>query len=253
MLFFLKKTTNRNGIVSTVYIPNRVKSIMDEKGINNKTLAELTGYTASKVSRIVNQNTNMDGHDFLNVAKALDVHPGDLFVTSHGQIETNLSPKHKLKQQVRQAKRKRYEFWLSAEGQNASWFVYGIQSWSQLKHAELAEEFPSYARMKLFPGRVLMGRAVEESGRYGDIPATQRLSLARSMDTHPDDLSVSRFQCDFTVPTYNDTVGLYARGPGLQVNGYELQQGESIFLEHRDKVIFPNDITLHLEREESSS
>lgn len=239
--------------MSNKYIPNRVGVLMEEQGLNNKMMAELTGYHPSKISRIVNQKTNMDGHDFLNVANALNVHPGDLFVTSHGQVETNLGKrKKKVNPTPRNKGTKPYEFWLSAEDEDSlRWLIQGIATWPQLKDEQLAQEAPGYARIKLLPGRVLLGRAVEEDGKFGDIPATQRISIARDVDSHEDDLSVSRFQCDLTVPVYDDMVGLFARNQGVCINGHELAVGESVFLEHRDNIAFPNGTQLHLDREQT--
>lgn len=233
--------------MSNDVVPNRVGELMEERGLKGVELARMTGLAPSKISRIINHKCNMDAGDFVIIARALSVTPGDLFVISQSQVET-LPAANELVDGYNPIPRA-YQFWLSATGDDASWLWQGIANWRSLLEKGEATETPSEARIRLMPGRVLIGRAVDEDSRFAEIPATQRISIARDLKEHPEDRSVSRFQCDLTVPYTDDIVAVFAKSNDLYVNHRQLQEGDTAILERRDKLIFPNGITLYLERE----
>lgn len=137
-------------------------------------------------------------------------------------------------------------FSLLAEGPHATWLRQGMEDWKVLCRNGEAEDGTAFARIWLRPGRVLVGRAVSKDGKFGDVPATQRISVGHSTMWSSRDRAVPRFMCDLTVPREEPYILLYMRSARLWVNGTPIKADQVHLLREGDRLTFPNHVTLSL-------
>lgn len=63
-------------------VNEKLKKIVEEKGIKQSYLCEHTGMTADAVSRILNSNRKVTAEKFLGICQVLDVDPRQFFKQS---------------------------------------------------------------------------------------------------------------------------------------------------------------------------
>lgn len=236
---------------------NCIKQLMEERGLSNRDLAKAMDVSDSTVSRIVNSQVDITSKQMGVIARVLGVTFNDLFSQPQRKIETaGVFSQLGSRGSTQSDARKQYRFWLSADDpESRLWLWTGLADWNERETEQNdgevgAELDPRYARVRLQPGRTLLGRAVEADGDYAHIPAAHRLVIARDASDYPQDTRLSRLHCDFTTAAAHDHVMLCVHGGrGVSVGGCLIEPGQTMALTHRSKLQFPNGATLHLDRE----
>lgn len=79
MRFIVKFIMNEKSFLS---LHEKLKKIVEEKGIKQSYLCEHTGMTADAISRILNSNRKVTAEEFLGICQVLDVDPRQFFKQS---------------------------------------------------------------------------------------------------------------------------------------------------------------------------
>lgn len=68
-------------------VAQNTKSIIEKRGLKNKAVAEKAGYTENQFSNLLNDRRVVTWVDVLNISRALNVTPNDLFGFTSPQKE----------------------------------------------------------------------------------------------------------------------------------------------------------------------
>lgn len=236
--------------------PNCLKRWLDQKGIKVAELARRTGIQDDKMYRYNNEKQAISLPDASKIVRELQIEFEDLLESPPHNTESTTFPQENLPVPE---KAQRFVSWLEAKNEKSiQWIEEGLDYdgyFQELQSRDLVRKENDQIRLRLPPGRTLLGRAVghrresEETesvakgsptkfidrlqvnhelyGMYGSVPATHRISLSRSVPGHSDSRRVSRYCCDFTVQPDQRELVLFVAQREVKINGVVVPQGHA--------------------------